>query len=47
VVARRSRRLPRALEAWLRASPSGQFDALAGKAWQGFAEVLLAARVYE
>jgi DNA-binding response OmpR family regulator len=36
-----------ALEAWLRASPSGQFDALDGKAWQGFAEMLLAARVYE
>jgi DNA-binding response OmpR family regulator len=35
------------LEAWLRASPSGQFDALDGKAWQGFAEMLLAARVYE
>jgi hypothetical protein len=36
-----------ALEAWLRASPSGQFDALDGNAWQGFAEMLLAARVYE
>jgi CheY-like chemotaxis protein len=35
------------LEAWLRASPSGQFVALDGKAWQGFAEMLLAARVYE
>jgi DNA-binding response OmpR family regulator len=35
------------LEAWLRASPRGQFDALDGKAWQGLAEMLLAARVYE
>lgn len=35
------------LEAWLRASPSGRFDALDSYAWQAFAEMMLAARVYE
>jgi DNA-binding response OmpR family regulator len=33
------------LGAWLR--DSGPFDALDGKAWQAFAEMMLAARVYE
>lgn len=36
-----------ALEAWLTASPIGRFDALDRHAWQAFAEMMLAARVYE
>ena len=35
------------LEASLRASPSGRFDELDSYAWQAFAEMMLAARVYE
>jgi DNA-binding response OmpR family regulator len=35
------------LQAWVRASPSGRFDALDSNAWQAFAEMMLAARVYE